>query len=205
MAHASICGIQACLPACICTRLQPRPLPCITHRKMKFDDLLRDHVGDCGRYQAFVVIILCMIGIPEAMFLLDIVFTAGRPDFWCAIPKPKGALENITHDVWLNHTVPWEDRDGEWRRSRCSYYNRSFSESVNILENLEPENVTNGLEDVPLAECSSFEYDQSVFISTIVTEVTPQVIDYICFKTGTITALIILYCVCRVGVLLLCN
>ena len=63
---------------------------------MYFDDLLTDYVGEFGRYQIFLYLLLAAIEIPSAYNTMGIVFVAGVPEHWCDVP----AINNITVRVY---------------------------------------------------------------------------------------------------------
>ena len=135
---------------------------------MKFDEVLTEHIGEFGRYQRGLVVLLCVTGIVTCLFTSDIVLIAGRQEHWCSVEPSDRS--NFTHEEWLNLTVPWEFRDGGWRRSRCSRYDLNFSDAQ-FLEGLQPANLTGVFRNVSRMSCDSYEYDESVFQSTIVSQV----------------------------------
>ncbi|XP_071478128.1 organic cation transporter protein-like [Diadema antillarum] len=56
---------------------------------MKFDDILST-VGEFGRYQIIIFLLVCVITIPNAFHSIGIVFIGGAADHWCAVPEWKG-------------------------------------------------------------------------------------------------------------------
>lgn len=48
---------------------------------MEFDDLLL-MVGDFGRYQVVVYLLLCMFAVTAALFQISIIFIAAAPNHW---------------------------------------------------------------------------------------------------------------------------
>ena len=75
----------------------------------------------------------------------------------------QGPAANLSHDQWLNLTVPGEYRQGVWHRKQCVRY------VLNLTEEDNPGDLfsTNGT----TSSCTAYEYDQSVFQSTIVSQV----------------------------------
>ena len=49
---------------------------------MSFDDVLRKHVGEAGRYQVLVILATCIILIPDTFSNMEIIFTTITPEFW---------------------------------------------------------------------------------------------------------------------------
>ena len=80
------------------------------------------------------------------------------------LPQPQeGPAANLTQEEWLNLTVPWVEADGHWGRSQCQLYANNVSY---INETFAMNGTTRAV-----SKCSSYEYDTSVFKSTIVSEV----------------------------------
>ena len=50
--------------------------------KMSFEDLLRKHVGEAGRYQILITIAICIILTPDSFSSMELVFTTIAPEFW---------------------------------------------------------------------------------------------------------------------------
>ncbi|XP_029029782.1 organic cation/carnitine transporter 2 [Betta splendens] len=118
-------------------------------------------LGEWGRFQKQVFFLLCLTVIPNGLSGLSVVFLADTPPHRCAVP----AGANLSA-AWRNSSVPLED-DGR-RPSRCSRYQLramlSFSQS-----GVEPVDVN--LSAVPQEGCvDGWEYDRSVYASTIVSE-----------------------------------
>ena len=53
--------------------------------KMTFDDVLRKHVGEIGRYQCLVVLMMNLCTLPSSFDTMEMIFTQATPLFW-----PKG-------------------------------------------------------------------------------------------------------------------
>ncbi|KAM4620992.1 organic cation/carnitine transporter 2 [Polymixia lowei] len=121
-------------------------------------------LGEWGPYQQRVFFLLCLSIIPNGFSGLSIVFLGDTPSHRCLVP----AQENLTA-AWRNHTIPLEEDNGAFALSKCSRYKldviQSFSErglvpgvDVNV-SNIQQEGCLDG-----------WEYDQSIYISTIVSE-----------------------------------
>ena len=63
---------------------------------MSFDDVLRKHTGESGRYQVLVIFAICIILVPDAFNTTELIFTTITPDFW-----PQGWLFSNIHILIL--------------------------------------------------------------------------------------------------------
>ncbi|XP_028277002.1 solute carrier family 22 member 5-like isoform X2 [Parambassis ranga] len=124
-------------------------------------------LGEWGRFQQQVFFLLCLTIIPNGFTALSMVFLADTPPHRCLIPTHL----NLTA-AWRNSSIPLEvdwSRGGALVPSKCSRYNLedvlSFSET-----GLMP-GVDVNLSNVATEGClDGWEYDQSVYMSTITTE-----------------------------------
>ena len=86
---------------------------------MEFDEVLQ-HIGDFGKYQKIVYFTACLTSLSGAINNLGIVFLAGTPDHWCAIPELNNL--SLSKDVLRNLTIPRKNGDGVGSYMRCSMY-----------------------------------------------------------------------------------
>lgn len=125
-------------------------------------------LGEWGCFQQQVFFLLSLTVIPNGLTGLSTVFLADTPSHHCLIP----AHLNLT-PAWRNSSIPLEQESsqgGALVRSRCSRYKLvdilSFSE-----KGLLPD-VDVNLSTVPKESClDGWEYDQSIYISTVISEV----------------------------------
>ena len=125
-------------------------------------------IGDFGVYQLRIFLVIFLMGM-LSMDSIQIVFIAGHMAHWCGVPE----LADLPYDVQKNVAIPAQstDRDGSVvEYSSCemfslnySVYNRSQFYSWNRSSIL-----TNRTSTV---HCSRWTYDQSQFVSTIVSKV----------------------------------
>jgi len=124
-------------------------------------------IGDIGPYQwqVFITVFIFAIYTADA---IHIIFIAGKMPHWCRVP----GLDNLPYDVQKNVAIPAEstDHDGSVKYSSCemfsldySAYNRSefYGWNRSLM-------VTN---ETSVVRCSEWTYDQSQFLSTIVSKV----------------------------------
>ncbi|KAM9788587.1 organic cation/carnitine transporter 2 [Neosynchiropus ocellatus] len=122
-------------------------------------------LGEWGPFQRQVFLLLCLIVVPNGLCPFAVVFHADTPPHSCAIPTHL----NLTA-AWRNSSIPLDPgQDGRPVPSRCSRYRvkdlQEFSE-----RGLVP-GVHVNLSRVPREGClDGWEYDRSVYISTIVSE-----------------------------------
>ncbi|XP_053188166.1 organic cation/carnitine transporter 2 [Scomber japonicus] len=123
-------------------------------------------LGEWGRFQQQVFLLLCLSTIPNGYTGMSIVFLADTPPHRCVVP----AHINLTAE-WRNSSIPLEEdnNSGALVPSKCSRYKlddiQSFSERGMLP------GVDVNLSNVPKESClDGWEYDRSVYISTIVSE-----------------------------------
>lgn len=125
-------------------------------------------LGDWGRFQQQVFFLLCLSIIPNGFTGLSVVFLADTPAHRCLVP----AHANLSA-AWRNSSSPPEEpgsRGGASAPSRCARYRlrelQSFSDR-GLLPGVDV-----NLSSVPTEGClDGWEYDRSVYTSTIVSEV----------------------------------
>ncbi|CAK6976291.1 organic cation/carnitine transporter 2 [Scomber scombrus] len=123
-------------------------------------------LGEWGRFQQQVFLLLCLSTVPNGYTGMSIVFLADTPPHRCVVP----AHINLTAE-WRNSSIPLEEdnNSGALLPSKCSRYKlddiQSFSER-GLLPGVDV-----NLSNVPKESClDGWEYDRSVYISTIVSE-----------------------------------
>ncbi|XP_060941931.1 organic cation/carnitine transporter 2-like [Limanda limanda] len=122
-------------------------------------------LGEWGRFQQQVFFLLCLTVVPNGFTALSIVFVGDTPLHRCVVP----ARVNLTA-AWRNSSIPLEeDSGGELVSSKCLRYKLddllSFSQ-----RGLEP-GVSVNLSQLPREGClDGWDYDQSIYTSTIITE-----------------------------------
>lgn len=124
-------------------------------------------LGEWGRFQQQVFFFLCLTIIPNGFTALAIVFLADTPPHRCLVP----AHLNLT-DAWRNSSIPLEEdgsRGSALVPSKCSRYKLDYL--VSFSEKGLLPGVDVNLSNVPKEYClDGWEYDHSVYTSTIITE-----------------------------------
>ncbi len=124
-------------------------------------------LGEWGRFQREVFFLLCLTITPHGLAGLSIVFIADTPPHRCLIP----AHVNLT-DAWKNSSIPLEEdsNSGALVPSKCFRYRledvRNFSD-MGLVPGVDV-----NMSNVATESClDGWEYDNSVYTSTIVSEV----------------------------------
>lgn len=71
--------------------------------KEKKKDLLETTVGNFGKWQARISILMALLKFPIAWFQLGIVFLAPPTQFWCKQPED---YKNIPVEEWIKFITP---------------------------------------------------------------------------------------------------
>lgn len=148
---------------------------------VNFDQVLK-MVGDRGRYQIVMFILLCIPAtIPVAFLTFSNVFTTATPDHWCKVSPKMDHINGSNLD--LKHlTIPYRIRaDGEKVYSKCTMYDDNSTEYKNLfdVDSLRidddwiasfDELVSN--QKIPVISCQyGWKYDKKYYENTLVTEV----------------------------------
>ena len=136
---------------------------------------LNAYIGDSGRYQWQVFALLCVFNLFNS-HAIHIVFTAANMPHWCRVPE----LEDLPYEIQKNVAIPAQsvNRDGfvdEY--SSCEMYSLNYS----IYNHSEFYTWNRSLmitNETSIVKCSQWTYDQSQFISTIVSKVRLQLVIY---------------------------
>ncbi|XP_035685150.1 organic cation transporter protein-like [Branchiostoma floridae] len=123
---------------------------------MEYEDVLRQYLGEFGRYQKLAALLIVLVGPSVGATMFAQAFLAAKPAHHCRLyQNGSSAMYGHPSDS-LNFSVPMENVDGTWRYSSCLMYNGTGGTS-------EGSNQT--------VRCSDgWEYDQSVYHSTVVTD-----------------------------------
>ena len=141
--------------------------------EVEFDDLLTNYIGEFGRYQWFVLFVLCYEWMISVFVALNATFVAGVPDHWCHITDNVN-ISTCTQNQIKKNLLPKEEREGIIQHSQCERYdyelqNVSFG-CTGIGNNIG----VNGSSQLPTIECNKWFYDNEIYYNTIVTEVIIQ-------------------------------
>ncbi|XP_069673393.1 organic cation transporter protein isoform X2 [Periplaneta americana] len=122
---------------------------------MAYDDVL-PHLGEFGRYQKRIYLLLCLPAILCALHKLAGVFLQANVKHRCQLPYE---FDNATYNIpEINMTIPWDSVTQS--RSSCRRYKANFTE----------EYFEAGIPANKSVKCDKWIYDHSVYKSSAVTE-----------------------------------
>jgi OCT family organic cation transporter-like MFS transporter 4/5 len=122
---------------------------------MAYDDIL-PYLGEFGRYQKRIYILLCLPAILCALHKLAGVFLQANVKHRCQLPFE---FDNATYIIpELNMTIPWDSNLNSW--SSCARLDANFTS----------EYFDAGIPANQSVKCDRWVYDKSVYKSSAVTE-----------------------------------
>ncbi|KAK3931402.1 Organic cation transporter protein [Frankliniella fusca] len=124
---------------------------------MAYDHVL-SQLGDFGRYQRRIYILLCLPAISCAFHKLAWVFLGAKAHHRCQLPFEESNVTYFSLSNSWNMSIPWDSALGNF--SSCSRYDANFTEDY--FQSMQPATKT-----VP---CSSWIYDHSRYESSAVME-----------------------------------
>ncbi len=135
-------------------------------RRVHLDDVFAEYIGEGGKYQIFIVLLLAFNAFCTAGLYIDILWVADPKPHWCALPKDTNpSVLNLSLEERLDLTIPWIEVDNERVRDSCHMYDWNYSE---LRPNQQVDNST------PTTRCEAWEFDTSEFTGTIVEKVKPD-------------------------------
>ncbi|XP_052123042.1 organic cation transporter protein isoform X2 [Frankliniella occidentalis] len=125
---------------------------------MAYDHVL-SQLGDFGRYQRRIYILLCLPAISCAFHKLAWVFLGAKAHHRCQLPfeEANATYSSLSVSTW-NMSLPWDSQLGNY--SSCARYDANFTDDY--FQSMQPATQT-----VP---CSSWIYDHSKYESSAVME-----------------------------------
>ncbi|KAJ8941606.1 hypothetical protein NQ318_012952 [Aromia moschata] len=126
--------------------------PKSTKALQQCDDILKTTIGDFGRWQLKISLLMALLKFPIAWFSLSIVFLAPPTIFWC---KPPAKYATLQDNEWLKKMVPDE---------KNSLKQEGLNSGYCVMKDIE-----NGPENT-LPCVDGYSYNTTVFHSSIVTE-----------------------------------
>ncbi|XP_061071567.1 organic cation/carnitine transporter 2-like isoform X1 [Conger conger] len=128
-----------------------------------YDDVTT-FLGEWGSFQKRIMLLLCISAIPNGLSLFSIVFLADTPAHHCAIPSNA----NISAE-WINYSIPLEEDKGVMRYNKCTRY------KLDVIQRLSDNRSVPGIDvnvtEIEQESCKDgWEYDKSIYVSTIVSE-----------------------------------
>ncbi|GFW33449.1 hypothetical protein TNCV_2796161 [Trichonephila clavipes] len=109
---------------------------------------LMNLVGGDGPWQRWIFVVVVLCSIPDGCHNMAMSFYAPNIDHWCARPTDL----NVSVQEWKDVALPPDDQ----HCSRYKYFNLS--------------DIHNDTKQKELIACDSWEYDNSVFVRTVLSE-----------------------------------
>ena len=137
--------------------------------EMEFDRLLKDYVGQGGRYQMFIAFILAWTAFPCSFGMMEIVFLNLAPTHYCAITDLSPSLSMLNQSELMNFSIPNAIESGDgYEPEACMRYDRNYAEAtaddIQIWRSEDPNSIKT-------TSCSTWTYEKSRIDDTITTEV----------------------------------
>ncbi|XP_013138269.1 PREDICTED: organic cation transporter protein-like isoform X1 [Papilio polytes] len=119
--------------------------------KVNVDNTTSRIIGDFGRWQLKISILMSLIKLPMAWYQLNIIFMAPPQQFWCAKPP---AFEEYTDEEWRKISVP----------QIMEYPCLIFDPDILLIAPKMDRHV------IPLVACQKFVYDKTFFQRTLTSD-----------------------------------
>ncbi|PSN53344.1 hypothetical protein C0J52_04084 [Blattella germanica] len=116
-------------------------------------DALQEVVGDFGRWQAGISLLMALLKLPISWFQLNIIVLEAQSDYWCS---PPSHLKNLTVEEWRNLSHPTLPNGGY---DSCRIYDLNYTAHLG--------EVPDRSATIP---CHNWQYKRDVFTETIVSE-----------------------------------
>eukprot|EP00058_Branchiostoma_floridae_P004161 XP_002589649.1 hypothetical protein BRAFLDRAFT_99256 [Branchiostoma floridae] len=123
---------------------------------MEWDDLLRKHLGEFGRFQKFTSLLAILVGPTVGLTYVAMTFLAATPEHHYRVFGNTSSVGHRYSTEGHNLSIPLENIGGTWKYSSCLMY-----------KNL---NRTESSRNETIACTHGWEYDRTIYQSTIVTE-----------------------------------
>ncbi|XP_078604007.1 organic cation transporter protein-like [Branchiostoma floridae x Branchiostoma japonicum] len=131
---------------------------------MEWDDLLKKHLGEFGRFQRFTSLLAILVGPTTGLTLVAMTFLAATPEHHCRVFGNTSSVGHRYSTEGYNLSIPLENIGGTWKYSSCLMYKNSNGTATSRNET---------------TACShGWEYDRTIYQSTIVTEY-----DLVCWRS----------------------
>ncbi|VVC43030.1 Hypothetical protein CINCED_3A022033 [Cinara cedri] len=125
-------------------------------------------IGEFGRWQALLTLILSLLNLPCTWHIYVLTFQGADTDFWCA--PPPGVLQRISVDQWKNLSGVFP----AITPTKTPVYNPCYYRDLNYESLLEKNNYKDLLQTYTdkdkIKACTSWQFNTSEFGDTITSE-----------------------------------
>ena len=137
--------------------------------EIEFDRLLTDYLGQNGRYQMWIAILLTFTSVPCAFSMMEIVFLNLVPAHYCDVTPLSSALSALNQSELMYLSIPNAvASDDGYEPSACIQYDRNYAEATEDDIERWRRDETNSTKTI---YCSTWTYEESRIDDTITTEV----------------------------------
>ncbi|CAH1273884.1 SLC22A1 [Branchiostoma lanceolatum] len=123
---------------------------------MEYEDVLRQYLGEFGRYQKLAAVLIVLVGPSVGATMFAQAFVAATPRHHCRIYQNDSTATYGHPSERLTFSVPMEKVEDTWKYSSCLMYSGTDGRSA--------------WNNQTVTCIHGWEYDQTVYHSTIVTE-----------------------------------
>ena len=142
----------------------------LVEKKVKtIDELLTDSIGEFGRYQGFILLLVAVQYMFITCTIMSPIFVVAAPDHWCSVPHNMYNT-SCTQKQLKKILIPKEFVKGQWVHSKCSIYAYSEENITRLCTENDDVNVSSAV-TMETKGCESWEYEESHFTNTVATEV----------------------------------
>lgn len=141
------------------------------------EDVTAKIVGDFGKWQLKISILMSLLKLSNAWYQLNIMFMAPSQEFWCAKPK---FFEHLSDREWRDICAPVSCLTYYVLDMLCCKCYISIVNILSLLQKIEefpcliydPVLLSTYMDRslIPLVTCNEFVYDTSVFQRTIISD-----------------------------------
>ena len=137
--------------------------------EVEFDRLLKDYVGEGGRYQMSMAILLAWTAFPCSLAMMELVFLNLAPTHYCDVTPLSSALSALNNSELMYLSIPNKVAFGDgYEPEVCVQYDRNYTEAT--IEDIQRWR-TDEANYTKTITCSSWTYEESRIDDTITTEV----------------------------------
>ncbi|XP_072932797.1 organic cation transporter protein-like isoform X3 [Epargyreus clarus] len=116
-----------------------------------FDDLTSKAIGEFGRWQLWISVLMALLKLPMAWYQLNIIFMAPPQEFWCVKPN---SFHKYTTEEWRKMCAP------QIEENPCLIFDPDVLLIAPTMERTL----------IALVPCTQFNYDTTTFTRTIVSD-----------------------------------
>ena len=138
--------------------------------EMEFDRLLTDYVGQGGRYQMCIAILLALSGFPCSFSMMEMVFLNLAPTHYCDVTPLSPALAAMNQSELMYLSIPNAVESGDgYEPEACFQYDRNYAEATE--DDIESWMTDGANSTTKTSSCSTWAYEESRIDDTITTKV----------------------------------